>query len=220
MRKLAASIVTLFGFVVAMAGTASSAHAQDAAAGEKKATLCVGCHNIPRYQASFPEVHKVPMIAGQSAQYIVAALNAYKKGDRKHPTMRSLAITLSDQDIADLGAYYAQLGKTDKPLPETPRQPSAEVAELLNKTNCASCHGANFSTPIDPSYAKLAGQHADYLYVALKTYQIDNNPVVGRNNAIMAGMARQYTPAQLKALADYLASLDGELKTVELSELR
>ena len=51
--------------------------------------MCIGCHSIPGYQASFPEVYKVPMIAGQSAKYIVAALNAYKKGERKHPTMRA-----------------------------------------------------------------------------------------------------------------------------------
>jgi cytochrome c553 len=61
------------------------------------------------------------------------------------------------------------------------------VAALLTKGNCASCHGANFNKPIDPSYPKIAGQHADYLYVALKAYQTDGNPQVGRGNAIMAG---------------------------------
>ncbi len=69
--------------------------------------MCVGCHGINGYQASFPEVHKVPMIAGQSAKYIVAALTAYKNGDRKHPTMRGIADTLTEQDMADLAAYYA-----------------------------------------------------------------------------------------------------------------
>lgn len=220
MRKLAASITALLGSVVLLAGFSTPVHAQDVAAGENKATLCAGCHNIPRYQASFPEVHKVPKIAGQNAQYIAAALAAYKKGDRKHPTMHSLALTLSDQDIADLAAYYAQLGKTDKALPETARVPSAQVAELLAKANCASCHGANFSTPIDPSYAKIAGQHADYLYVALKAYQTDSNPVIGRNNAIMAGMAKQYTHAQLKQLAEYIGSLQGELETVKRRDFR
>ena len=56
-----------------------------------------------------------------------------------------------------------------------PAQPSAQVAELLKKANCASCHGENFSKPIDPSYPKIAGQYADYLYVALKAYHTDNN---------------------------------------------
>ena len=74
-----------------------------------KVEMCIGCHGIPEYKASFPEVYRVPMIAGQSAKYIESALNAYKKGERKHPTMRGVAVSLSEQDIADLAAYYAQL---------------------------------------------------------------------------------------------------------------
>lgn len=213
MRKIVAPIVAMLASAGFLAGFTSTVQAQDAAAGEKKATLCAGCHNIPRYQASFPEVHKVPMIAGQNAKYIVAALAAYKKGDRKHPTMRGIAVSLSDQDMADLAAYYEAQGKGEA-APKTVAAPSAAVAELLKKTNCASCHGENFSTPIDASYPKIAGQHADYLYVALKSYTVDNNPNIGRSNPIMSGMARQYTPAQLKELANYLGSLQGELSTV------
>ncbi|MES4792956.1 MAG: cytochrome C, partial [Chloroflexota bacterium] len=53
--------------------------------------------------------YRVPMIGGQSEKYIIAALNEYKKGDRKHPSMRGIAASLSDQDIADVAAYYAQM---------------------------------------------------------------------------------------------------------------
>lgn len=77
-------------------------------AAASKKSMCIGCHGIPGYKASFPEVYKVPLIAGQNAKYIEAALTAYKKGDRKHPTMRSIAETLTEQDIADLAVYYAQ----------------------------------------------------------------------------------------------------------------
>ena len=70
--------------------------------------MCIGCHGIPGYKATFPEVFRVPMIGGQSAKYIEGALIAYKKGDRKHPSMRGVALGLSDQDIADVAAYYAQ----------------------------------------------------------------------------------------------------------------
>jgi cytochrome c553 len=77
-----------------------------------------------------------------------------------------------------------------------------------------SCHGSNFSKPIDPSYPKIAGQHADYLFVALKEYKAENNPNVGRNNPIMGAMAKQFSNAELKLLANYVGSLDGELKTV------
>lgn len=79
----------------------------DAAAGAKKISMCIGCHAIPGYKASFPSVYSVPMISGQSAGYLAAALDAYRKGDRSHPTMRAIAGSLSDQDIADLAAYYA-----------------------------------------------------------------------------------------------------------------
>ena len=206
---------------VALGSMAIPAAAQDAAAGEKKAAMCIGCHGIPGYQASFPEVHKVPMIAGQNAKYLVNALAAYKKGDRKHPTMRGIAVTLSDNDMADLAAFYEQQPKGAVALAELPDgAPPAEVADLLKRANCASCHGANYSKPIDPSYPKLAGQHADYLYVALKAYQVDKNPQVGRNNAIMAGMSRQYTHVELKTIANYLGALQGNLRTVPQARFR
>ena len=78
----------------------------NADAGQNKNSMCVGCHGIPGYKASFPQVYQVPMIHGQTPQYIVAALTAYRKGDRDHPTMRAIAGSLSDQDIADLAAFY------------------------------------------------------------------------------------------------------------------
>ena len=197
----------------------TAAIAQDAKAGEKKVAMCIGCHNIPGYQASFPEIYKVPKIAGQGAKYIVSALMAYKKGDRKHPTMRAIATSLSDQDMADVAAYYEQLEKGDV-APAQAAEAPAPVAKLLAQANCASCHGVNFSKPIDPSYPKLAGQYADYLYVALKAYQTEHNPQIGRNNPIMMGMARPFTHPEIKALAKYLSSLPGELKTVQLPEFR
>ena len=198
-----------------MAAALPAAQAQDAKAGAKKAAMCIGCHGIPGYQSSFPEVYKVPMISGQTPQYIIAALNAYAKGERKFPTMRSIAISLSDQDKADLAAYYASNGGETAKLPEQLAvQPSAQATELLKKGNCVSCHGANLSKPIDPAYPKLAGQHADYLFHALKSYQTQKNPSVGRSNPIMMGMAAPFTRDELLTLSDYIASLPGELKTV------
>lgn len=206
----------------ALPAAAQDAKPGDKTAGSMKVAMCIGCHNIPNYQSSFPEVYKVPKIAGQGARYIVSALTAYRKGDRKHPTMRSIAASLTDQDIADVAAFYESLGKAGaEPIPaQVQIQPSAEVAKLLAQANCASCHGNNFSTPIDPTYPKLAGQHADYLYAALKAYQTDKNPHVGRSNAIMMGMARPFTHPELKNLSSYFASLPGELKTVQESRFR
>ena len=213
------ALVTLSGALgLSLNAAAQDAKAGDAKAGEKKAQMCIGCHGIPDYKASFPEVFRVPMIAGQNAKYIVSALTQYKKGDRKHPTMRSVAASLSEQDMADLAAFYSTQAKPQN-LPATASVP-ANVAALLAKGNCASCHGANFSAPIDPSYPKLAGQHGDYLYVALRAYQTEKNPLIGRNNAIMAGMAKPYTLAETKILANYFASLPGEMKTVQQSRFR
>ncbi len=225
MNKL---FTTIFALAVSSVTVASLAQdiKGDANAGQTKNAMCIGCHGIKGYQSSFPEVYKVPMISGQSANYISAALHAYKKGDRKHPTMRSIADTLTDQDIADLSAYYSAHGVVaGAELPAKPaKEPSAEVQALLNKANCASCHGANFSKPIDPTYPKIAGQHADYLFVALKAYKADNganaNAKVGRAHPIMGGMAKQYTNAELKAMSNYLASVPGDLKVVPESRFR
>ena len=98
--------------LLALAGVANMGVAAelvgDAKAADNKVAMCIGCHGIPGYKATFPEVYPVPMLGGQSAKYIENALNAYKKGDRKNPSMRGIALGLSDQDIADLAAYYSQ----------------------------------------------------------------------------------------------------------------
>ena len=80
----------------------------DAKAAEKKIAMCIGCHAIEGYRSSYPMVYSVPMINGQTAKYIENALNAYRSGDRNHPTMKAVAGSLTDQDIADLAAYYGK----------------------------------------------------------------------------------------------------------------
>jgi cytochrome c553 len=211
-------------FATLVAAVTGTVHAQDvkgdAAAGAGKVAMCIGCHGIKGYQASFPEVYKVPMISSQGAGYIAAALTGYKKGDRKHPTMRAIAESLSDQDIADVAAYYAADGKGGAALPDKAGEASGKVADLLNKGACVSCHGANFAKPIDPSYPKIAGQHADYLFAALKAYKNDTHATWGRSNGVMAGVAKQFSNAELKDLSKYLASLEGDLKVVPQSKFR
>ena len=109
MKKL--SILPHLAVAATLAFAGSVAQADEvkgnAAAGNGKVWLCVGCHSIPDYRADYPLVYKVPMLGGQNAAYIASALAAYKKGERKHPTMRSIAASLSDQDMADIGEYYA-----------------------------------------------------------------------------------------------------------------
>jgi cytochrome c553 len=197
--------------LLALASLLPTAQAQDAQRGSTKVQMCIGCHGIVGYQADFPIVYKVPKISGQDAKYIAAALNEYRSGDRKFPTMRSIAASLSDQDIADIAAYYAKLGAPDGPVPAKADIPAALQPKLAT---CIACHGANFSTPTDGTIPRLAGQHADYLLNALKAFRTDGNPHVGRNNAMMNPMAKPLKEEDLDPIAEYLASLPGELRTV------
>jgi cytochrome c553 len=86
------------------------APAGDAAKGEEKTRMCEGCHGIEGWRTAYPEVYHVPKLGGQHAAYIVQALHEYKNGDRSHPSMRAIAASLTDQDIANLAAYYSQGG--------------------------------------------------------------------------------------------------------------
>jgi cytochrome c553 len=213
MKKALVSFLFVAASSCAPLAMAQDAKPGNANAGAKKAQMCIGCHGMPGYQATHPEIYKVPMISGQSAKYIASALAAYRKGDRRHPSMRGIAGSLSDQDIADLSAFYEGHVKGVVRVADTVAEPSADVKDLLTKGACASCHGPNYSKAIDPSYPKLAGQHADYLFAALKSYKA-MGPAHGRDNAIMGGQVKPFDHKQLKAMANYIASLPGELQTV------
>lgn len=98
---------------VALAAPLFAAEAGDAAMGAKKKSMCAGCHGIPGYHTAYPEVYRVPKLGGQHPGYIVKALEAYKSGERSHASMRAIAASLSEKDIADLAAYYgASAAKT------------------------------------------------------------------------------------------------------------
>ncbi|NKJ46612.1 cytochrome C [Burkholderia sp. SG-MS1] len=83
---------------------------------------------------------------------------------------------------------------------------------LSDSHNCAACHGVNLNKPVSPEYPKLAGQHADYIYWALRQYQMGvGNPHLGRNNAIMQAQVQSLSQSDMKDLAAYIESLDGDL---------
>ena len=92
----------------APAAAVAAAPVGDAKAGAQNVQRCQGCNGIAGWRTAYPEVYKVPKIAGQHSTYFVSALKAYKSGDRKHPGMRSIAVSLSDKDMLDLAAYYAE----------------------------------------------------------------------------------------------------------------
>jgi len=111
-KTLAPLVLAACAFACGPCAFAQAAPAQivgDPGAATAKIEMCIGCHGIAGgYKTAFPEVYRVPMIGGQSAKYIEAALKSYRKGDRKHPTMTGIARSLSDQDIADIAAYYSR----------------------------------------------------------------------------------------------------------------
>jgi cytochrome c553 len=100
----------------ALLALAATAQAQGEVKGDvqrakEKISLCIGCHGIPDYRTAYPEVYRVPMIAGQGPAYIVKALEAYKSGERSHPSMRAISRSLSAQDMADIAVYYGTAAK-------------------------------------------------------------------------------------------------------------
>jgi cytochrome c553 len=101
-------LITAFAL---LAATAAVQAAGDPAAGAKKVFQCQGCHGIPGIRTAYPELYSVPKLGGQHPAYIMQALQAYKKGDRSHPTMRAVAADLTDQDMADVAVYYGASGK-------------------------------------------------------------------------------------------------------------
>ncbi|MDO9596971.1 MAG: cytochrome c [Azoarcus sp.] len=96
----------LLATVMAASGFAVQAAGGSAEAAKGKISACIGCHGIPGYRTSFPDVYAVPKLGGQHPEYIVRALQAYKAGERAHPSMQGIAASLSDEDMADLAAYY------------------------------------------------------------------------------------------------------------------
>ncbi|MCB1802621.1 MAG: cytochrome c [Gammaproteobacteria bacterium] len=93
--------------MMTLAGTTAQAFEGDPGRGEVKANTCLGCHAIPSYTNTYPTYH-VPKVGGQNEEYIIAALLAYRSGQRAHNTMHNNALALSDQDIADIAAFFAK----------------------------------------------------------------------------------------------------------------
>lgn len=176
---------------IAALAAPAQASAADAARGAKLAYTCLGCHGIPNYKNSYP-VYSVPKLGGQHTAYMIAALKEYASQDRPHPTMHAQAVTMTDQDRADMTAYLSgqELKPTGRAVGSVPKAGQT----------CVACHG-NDGIGILPEYPNLAGQHADYIEQALKAYRAGQ-----RKNPIMGGMAAALTDADIKALAQYYSS--------------
>jgi len=166
--------------------------------GKARSYTCLGCHGVDGYKNAYPN-YSVPKLEGQNPEYLVAALQGYKGGDRSHITMHSQAQDLTDQDIADIAAYFA-----GKPLvSEHKAAGTAPQAAAL----CVTCHGADGVT-IAPLYPSLAGQHQDYIVRALQEYKRG-----GRKNPIMTGFVQNLKDEDIEALAKYFSAQKPALQT-------
>jgi cytochrome c553 len=174
----------------------ASARAEgDPERGRKLAYTCMGCHGIENHKNAYPN-YSVPKLGGQHAAYMIAALAEYEAKARWHPTMRGLAATLSDQDKADIAAYF------EGPAPVTTGATPVGTMPTAGQA-CMACHGAD-GVGILPEYPTLAGQHEDYLRQALRDYRSGK-----RQNAIMNGFAATLTDADIRELAAYFARQPG-----------
>ena len=192
----------VLGAALLLALPALAAAAGDAEAGRIKANTCMGCHGIPNYNNVYP-TYRVPRLGGQSEGLIVAALKAYKSGDRPHKTMHAQAASLSEQDMADIAAYLNRA-----PMHKDGQPGSGENSENEKAKPCFACHGPNGAKPVLPDAPVLAGQYANYLAHALHEYKDGL-----RKSPQMAGMAGPLSDADIETLAGYFAAQQTPLYT-------
>ncbi|HUG02951.1 MAG TPA: c-type cytochrome [Steroidobacteraceae bacterium] len=180
---------------IAFGLVASAAAAADAENGRKLAYACMGCHGIENYKNAYPK-YSVPKLGGQSATYIVGALAEYDSGARWHPTMQGYAATLSEQDRADLAAWFAS---------QSARKPGAKPVGKLPEAAaaCTACHGTDGVGNIAEN-PTLAGQHADYLEQTLNDYRLGK-----RTNPIMGTFAKALTREEIRMLSRYYSQQPG-----------
>ncbi|GMU42831.1 MAG: cytochrome c4 [Xanthomonadales bacterium] len=182
--------------------------AGDAVAGQTKAAVCAACHGIDG-NSSDPQY---PKIAGQHADYLAHQLALFKTSVRNNPIMLGFSITLSEQDMADLGAYFA----SQAAKPDIADESLVRLAEPIWRGGdgkrgipaCAACHGPSGRGNPASRYPALAGQHAQYSAGMLRRFRDGELHGSDANGQAMAQLAKPLTDAEIDALASYLQGLD------------
>ncbi len=200
------SISALFLGGIAMLALASASHAAgDAAAGQAKSAVCAGCHGPDGNSAS----PTFPKLAGQTPEYLVKQLKDYKSGARKDPVMSGMAAPLSDADIANLSAYFAQ-----QKVSVSSAAASEEVVKRGERlyrggnakfgvSACMSCHGPS-GHGIPPRFPKVSGQHAMYTTKQLRDFK---NEARANDSDVMTRIAFRMSEAEIQAVSEYMAGL-------------
>jgi cytochrome c553 len=194
----------------ASAAIASASHAQipvpltiegDAARGQGLAFTCIGCHGIDTAVNAYPTYH-VPKLGGQNGDYIEIALQGYRAGTRSHGTMQAQTASLTDQDIADIAAWFTSLDNAPATGISSASADAILAGEQKSMT-CQSCHGTD-GRAVSPQWPNLGGQHQSYLLESLKQYQRAD-----RTDPVMGPLVSQLDEETLRQLASFYAAQAG-----------
>jgi len=185
--------------VVALMACSSLGHAADIAAGKEKAELCAGCHG----DNGISQTENIPSLAGQLDQFIQWQLVFFRAGTRKNEQMQPIVEQLNNDDIRNLGAYFAQLAPPKPSRPDDNPDLSKKGAQAAAGRRCASCHTDSFAGT--KAVPRIAGQREEYLVKALRDYK--SGVRAGGAMAVMADVAYPLSEEEIEALAHYLANL-------------
>ena len=197
-------LAAIFSVSATLAATTSLA-AGDAAAGKTKAAACAACHGTDGNSAN-PEW---PKLAGQHAPYLVKQLANFKAGDRKNAMMAPMATPLSEQDMADLAAFFTSQtqngGKADPALVAAGEKLFRGGNATTGVAACMGCHGPNGAGNPQANFPRLSGQHTAYTVNQLKTFRSGERA----NDAgkMMQNIAARMTDAEMQAVASYIEGL-------------
>jgi cytochrome c553 len=173
--------------------------AADLAAGKEKAELCLGCHG----EGGISQTENIPSLAGQPDQFIQWQLVFFRSGTRKNEQMQPIVEQLSNEDVRNLGAYFASLTPPKNDKPDDKPDLSKAGAQAAAGRRCASCHTDSFAGT--KATARIAGQREEYLLKALHDYK--SGVRAGGGMAAMADVAYPLQEEEITALAHYLAHL-------------
>jgi cytochrome c553 len=172
--------------------------AADAAAGKELAQGCAGCHG----EDGVSKTELTPSLAGEPDDFIQWQLVYFRQGARKNELMESVAKSLSNEDIRNLGAYYASLPPPRPPTASAPDALAQTGAQLAAQHRCTSCHGDDYAG-VGPA-ARLAGQREDVLLKALRDFK--SGARVGSGVASMADVTFDLSDSDMQALAHFMAT--------------
>ena len=196
MRRL---VLRTLGATALSAALTAAAPAADLEAAKKKAELCATCHG----ENGISQMENVPSLAGQPDQFIQWQLVFFRSGARKNEQMQPIVEQINNDDIRNLGAYFASLTPPKAAQPDDDPDLSKKGAQAAVGRRCANCHTDSFAGT--NAVARIAGQREDYLLKALHDYKAGVRS--GGSVAAMADVAYPLSEEEITALAHYLSHL-------------